>query len=152
MSYTNRQLAAYPSVSLHDCLADRLEVFGDRLEFVFENGFTLTPRTALNPEDACADTGRAALVFTGAEAEFYLYREHRLFGIRLCTTVKQLSMEQLAQKLGSGRWKLEFIGEHYGYRSAVYTCWIHRRRRPWFMDCRLDVCYEQAEYFWNDAR
>jgi len=151
MPYTYSQINAYPSVSLHDCRANRLNLNSERLEFTFDIGFTLTPQTELNAQNRCVDTGRAALVFTGAEAEFYLYREHRLFRRTVVTTRKTLSMNQLADKLNSGEWELEFIHEYFGYNSAFYACCIWQKCKPWSIECQLDIYCKQIEYFWNDT-
>lgn len=151
MSYTHNTSNAYPSVGLHDRRATGLVIYGQRPEFTFDGGFTLTPKTALNPQASCVDTGRAALAFTEAETEFHIHREHRLFRRTVLTTRKKITLKQLAEKLNSGRWELEFIHEYYGYNSAFYNCCIWQRHKPYHIECQLDVYCEDIEYLWDDA-
>jgi|GEM_PF-6468160 len=151
MTFSHSQINAYPAISLHDHRATHLDAAENRLAFTFDGGFTLTPQISPDLQNSCKNSGRAALVFHDAEAEFYIHREHRIFGISFLITRKNYSLKKLAEKLCSGSWELEFIGEYHGYNSVFYTCCIWQKHKPYHIDCQLDIYCENIEYLWNDT-
>lgn len=151
MDWLHRAANAHNEISLHDCRATHLTVCGDRIEFDFDSGFTLVSGTALNPSGRNADTGRSALVFPKAEAEFHLHTEHSLFRRNIFTIRRQIPLSLLAEKLKSGSWELEFIHEYYGYHSALFLCCIWQKHKPYHIDCQLELCCKEIEYYWNET-
>ena len=149
MNWLNRETGLNNEIGLHDCRAVRLSVSTDNVEFYFDSGFTLIPHTRFNDSEKPRETEASALLFDQPEIEISLFKEHRLFGRNLFTTRRIVSLPEFAEMLNSRKWELEFIHEYYGYHSALYACCVWQKRKPYHIDCQLDVYCKNIVYLWN---
>ena len=154
--------------SLHDAIAEKMELEGDELRLFFPDGFVLHPEDPLNPYDDPRQTGPSRVVFSllfpsyrkfGYDDSISLevFRDHLLRPIRLFrevnplfTTCSRTKITKLAEKINSGAWRLEFVSKftHYdiGY---LYECYIRTKRR-WHR-CYLTVDCRRVSFFWNEV-
>jgi len=150
LSYKYSQANAHSTISLHDCRATNAVFNSGCLSLDFEDGFVLTSDNTDNPFNRTAYTDASRLVFSGIEeADVYIFREVRLFRKTICTLRKRISLERLAEMIASKKYQFEFIHETFGYRSAIYNCWLWFDRRPYHIECQLDIMYDRLDYLWN---
>ena len=131
--------------SLHDCRAVSLKMDGNSLDFYFPDGIYYEGYGEDWP-----NTGRAEVSFKlipQYTIHFYTFEGDGRESVRKFYTVRQL-----ADKLASGEWELEFAYRYDGYREIMYTCWIWQNQEPWSMEAQLFIASEETVFNWDPPR
>ena len=148
MSWLHTQSAG---ISLHDYRATYLAISGNQIEFTFEDGFLVLADNEHNPHKRHRKTDRSSLLIRDHTLEsVYLFRELRLFGNRIITVRKSITLNELAENINSGKWQLEFITEYTSYYTVLYNCEIWFDHRPYHMECQFEMVHGGIEYNWNN--
>ena len=127
--------------SLHDCRAKKVVLDGNLLTFVFPDGIFFEEYG-----DDWPNTGPAELAYaTEGGVSVYLFEDMDGYEIRTAYTI-----EQLADKVNSGEWELEFAYQYDGFHEVFHTGWIWQEHEPWSRECQLFIGIKQdAVYRWN---
>ena len=127
--------------SLHDCRARKAAFSENRLTFSFPDGIYYNDYS-----DDWPNTGEAEVEFrTDGELFFYLFEEQDG-----CTIRKSYTMEQLLDRINSGRWEMEFGYRYDGYREIIYTGWIWQNHEPWSREFQMFIGLKEDTVFrWN---
>ena len=136
--------------SLHDCITDRVYFQDKELIFDFPDGFWVLPDHPASDIDKVVRTDAAKVTYTLIDDEYdvtiYVF-EKSLFGQ---TIRKEWSIGELADKINSGKCKLEFLYRYnQGNNNAILMCNIRVDKKPYFKDCWIEITYASLEYAWN---
>lgn len=147
----NWQHTQNSGIGLHDCRAAHMTVSDDRIEFTFDEGFVVLPGNEHNSHNRARMTDKASLVISKYDLEsVYVFREIRLFGKRILTIRKNISLNELADRINCGKWQLEFITEYVNAFTVLYNCEIWSDRKPYHTECQIEMVYGSIEYNWNN--
>ena len=142
---------AYPQIFFHDCIADRAYFDGRDLVMEFgEDGFWVGENFPGNHFGKLLRTDKAQVRFVDVEKEFitvYVFRTYRLFYKSLFTRRIYVTPDELARKINSGKWKLEFVTEVYDKGQCFFSGHIQwpSKTQEWQMYL---IC-KHIRYFWN---
>lgn len=127
--------------SLHDCRATYVEMTGKQLVFCFPDGFFFEDYT-----DDWPNTGKSAVEYNiNGGVTFYLFDDKEGCEIR-----EKYTIEQVAGKINSGEWELEFGYEYEGYQEVFHTGWIWQNHEPWSRECQMFIgTKDDVVYRWN---
>lgn len=136
--------------SLHDCITDRVYFQDKELIFDFPDGFWVLPDHPASDINKVVRTDAAKVTYTLIDDEYdvtiYVF-EKSLFGQ---TIRKEWSIGELADKINSGKCKLEFLYRYnQGNNNAILMCNIRVDKKPYFKDCWIEITYASLEYAWN---
>ena len=133
--------------SLHDCRATSVEMTDKQLVFCFPDGFFYKDYT-----DDWPNTGKSAVAYsidgeyrTDGGMTFYLFDDRDDCEIR-----EKYTIEQVAGKINSGEWELEFGYQYEGYQEVFHTGWIWQNHEPWSRECQMFIGPKEAVvYRWD---
>ena len=139
--------------TLHDCVTERVCFADNVLSFDFSDGFWVLPDHPEGIPDKAVRTDASRVEYTLMDNEYdvtiYVF-EKSLFGqiVR-----KEWSIEDLVDKINSGKCKLEFLYRYnQGDHNAIWKCCLHRGKKPYFADCEIEITYASVQYRWNHLR
>ena len=58
-------------------------------------------------------------------------------------------MEYFATQINNGRWQFEFVDELYAWHTAVFNGWLWFDKKPYHLECQLQLSFEDMIYSWN---
>ena len=132
--------------SLHDCRVTAMEYEDDEVLMRIPDGI-------MNAEygDDWPNTGSAAVAFTIEDDDF---SSLNLFVEEDGKTVRyEYSLEELAEKINSGEWELEFGYRYEGYMSLFYIVWIWAKEPPYNYEAQLFInTFGRETVLWNKPR
>ena len=125
---------------LHDCRATSVDLINNRLIFHFPNGIYYDDYS-----DDWPNTGKAEVEYRIDGVMFYLFVDKNACEIR-----ERYSAEELAQKINTGAWELEFGYQYDGYQEVLHTGWIWQEQEPWMQECQMFIeTSDDAIYRWD---
>lgn len=129
--------------SLHDCRALSAGFSDGILTFRFPDGIFCADYSNDWP-----NTGKAQVEFTVDPMRgvcFYLFISAEGKTIR-----QEYTVEQLAEKINTHEWELEFAYRYDGFEEILYTGWIWAEQKPWTYECELWVgSREDTVFRWD---
>ena len=149
---------AYPSISLHDCRSNDIQIDGRDLIINFPDGFWITPVSSYIDHDRPLKTGPAQLCIRGFLENFEfdsidVYKTTHIFGKPVLCRRLQPEDSAFLKLFQKGKYELEFITEyHKGYMPilSLYQCMIwYKKFRKWY-ECQFEMTAESMEYRWNE--
>lgn len=147
---------SYPDIILHNCLVTKMENNNGDLNIEFKDGFWIVGKSQYSGLEETVATDLSKISFVDCDFEdikISLFLEYGLFHKTFIIRRKFISLEKLILKINSGEWKLEIIDEYYGYRSTLFNCAVHSRKKPYYLDCQIEIgYYNDLIYKWNSLR
>lgn len=144
---------AYEHISLHDCIANKIEFADNMLELSFGDGFWVLADSKYNPYGETLHTDESKLNFIDFDGEMsvcYIFKRHYLFRKRICTTRKKIKLEMLFEKVNVGEWEIEFNEQYHSYRRKLFFGSVSTKKKIWAFDFQLVIDCENMEYCWNN--
>lgn len=136
-------------MTLHDCIATKIEIDGQDLLIDFPDGIWLMGKTKLNPNEETMRTDAARLRFENFELDsLFLYKEFRLFRKTLFTRRVDVDLDTLMRKINSGEWELEFLYTYRCYRWRLYNSCIWRKKGC-VLESQLTIECDDVIVCWN---
>ena len=143
------------TISLHDCVANSVEISDGVLSLSFDDGFWVLPDSKYNSCDATVRTDKSKIEFVDFDedmSEFYLFKRHYLFGKRLCTTRKEVKLKEVFEKINTGEWKIEFNEQYEGFHRVLFFGGITTKKKIWELEFQMVIDCEKIECYWNNIR
>lgn len=139
-------------ISLHDCRSSKLLIEGNKLTFVFDEGFFVSENNAQNLIGTPAYTDRSEVVFETPsddpedDVTVYLFSDTGEEGRSIR---EEIPLAKLAELLERGM-ELEFLYKYEGYSSFIFDCWLWFDTEPYHRECELRIPAESVSYRWNE--
>ena len=127
--------------SLHDCRAKKIILNENSLTFIIPDGIFFDDYS-----DDWPNTWEAEVEYVIDEGvTFYFFDDKDWNEIR-----KKYTIEQVAEKVNSGEWELEFGYQYNGYHEIFHTGWIWQNHEPWSFECQMFIGTKTDAIFrWN---
>lgn len=139
------------TLSLHDCIADKVYYANGTLRFELPDGLWITSIHAGNALNKTVKTDAAAVDFTVEKLSDMTVRvfTRSFFGK---TKAELWEMEDLIKRINHGECTLEFIYQYRSYFEQMWYCAIHSPRKPYYRECQLHLPKTEATFYWNHLR
>ena len=62
------------------------------------------------------------------------------------------TIQELINKINSGKCKLEFIYQFLDHNSRIIECELKLDRKPYHQECILRISAPEVSYYWNNLR
>ena len=140
-------------LTLHDCIAERAYFENGKLGFEFDDGFWVLPD---HPESALSElvrTDRSKVEYTLEDGEDYdvtVYVFKKSFFKKVIRT--EWSVQELVNKINTGKCKLEFLYQYIDYNSRIVECEIKFDKKPYRQECIMKISAPEVGYYWNNLR
>lgn len=139
------------TLTLHDCVAERIEYSEGILRFIFPDGFWIMPNHNDNNLGETVRTDSAVVDFRIKNIDDVTLDvfSRSIFNKTRADTWR---INELIQYVNNGICKIEFI---YQYRSSfeqMWKCAIHSNKKPYYRDCQLHIPSTEAVFYWNKLR
>lgn len=127
----------------------------DNKDIIFEfddNGFWVIENNKHNPFGKTLRTDKSELRFVNCDSDFtsiYIFKVFYLFRKPVLTNRIEISLEDLTSQINSGKWQFEFIDELYAWDKAEFNGWLWFGKKPYHMECQLQLSFEDMLYSWN---
>jgi hypothetical protein len=120
-------------------------------------GFWVSEKHPMNNFKEILRTGEAEIHFTNADNNneydwnrVTISKDLQIFGKRLLTTQKEMSIRDFSTIFNSKKWRYEIIYEYYSQNGAIFTGIISAPPRYcWTYGCQIELKYKDREYRWN---
>ena len=140
-------------LTLHDCVAGRAYFENGKLGFEFDDGFWVSPD---HPESGLSElvrTDRSKVEYTLEDGEDYdvtVYVFKKSFFKKVIRT--EWSVQELVNKINTGKCKLEFLYQYIDYNSRIVECEIKFDKKPYRQECIMKISAPEVGYYWNNLR
>ena len=141
-------------LTLHDCVAERMDLEGNCIRFYLPDGFWVTRHHSENDTGKVIKTDAAVVNFSVEAPEdisLTVFNRKRWLWIRR-TVVETWDLKDLMTALNSGKCVLEFITQYRSYYEQMWHCAIRSGTRPWYRECQVFLPGAEATYCWNQLR
>ena len=146
-------------LTLHDCIAERAYFENGKLGFEFSDGFWISPK---HPESNLSklvrtDFSKVEYILENGEdydVTVFVFKRSSCFkrfsykkAIRIEWTV-----QELVNKINSGKCKLEFLYQYVDYKSRIIECELKFDKKPYHRECVIKISAPKVSYYWNNLR
>jgi hypothetical protein len=144
---------AYPNIILHDCIIEKVMIENEIITFEFDDsGFWIGADNPQNPYQKILRTDKAEVKFTDCDLDFSsvrVFKQKRFIRKTIFTTANNISLYDFASLINSGKYRFEFVDEYYASRSAMFGGYLRTERKPYHVECQLEMRYTDMIYSWN---
>ena len=139
------------TITLHDCIADRVCFSDNILRFYLPDGFWVTPLHEDNNLDKTVRTDAAVVDFRldGIDSIYLCVFTQNFFKK---TRVEAWEMRDLMREINSGKCSIEFIYQYRTHFEQMWLCEIRANKKPYFRECQLHLPETEATFRWNNLR
>lgn len=143
----------YPNIILHDCHVTKISVENKDIILEFDDyGFWMIENNKHNPFGKTLRTDKSEIRFVNCQLDsisIYIFKVFHLFRKPVLTNRIEIPLENLMYQINSGKWRFEFIDEYYACNEALFNGWIRFDKKPYHMECQLQLLFEDMKYSWN---
>ena len=139
------------TLTLHDCVAERIDFCDGYLRFVLTDGFWITPNHNDNNFGNTVRTDAAIVDFNIRNMSDITVRVFTP-SIFKKTKVEIWEMRELMQTVNSGSCSIEFISQYRAYFEQMWHCAIRSKKKPYYRECQLHLPETEAIFRWNNLR
>ena len=139
------------TLTLHDCIAEKVTFCDGILRFYLPNGFWITPEHDENILDKTVRTDAAVvdfLISDSDEISVDMFKKS-LFNK---TMVESWEINDLIDAINKGDFSLEFVYQYRANFEQLWQCVIHTKKELYYMECQLHLPEAQATFRWNNLR
>ncbi|MBQ7818028.1 MAG: hypothetical protein IJ388_04460 [Oscillospiraceae bacterium] len=139
------------TLTLHDCIADKVNFSDNILRFYLPDGIWITPLHKDNKLSKTVRTDAAIVDFRITNFDdiiLYVYTR----GVFKRTQAKICKMHDLMRDINSGKYSFEFISQYRSHFEQMWHCAIHSKKKPYYMECQLHLPAAEAIFHWNNLR
>lgn len=134
-------------LSLHDCIAEKVEIKNNILTFVFENGIWIFPSHPANKSDTTVRSDIAQVDFhLDDEITINVLRKN-IFKNTLC---EDWDINELIDFINSKSAGLEFVYQYKSHGEQLLKCELKFNKRPFRYKCELIIPASKIIYSWNN--
>ena len=139
------------TLTLHDCVADKVSVFNNTLRFTFPDGLWVTPLHEDNTSDKTLKTDAAVVDFCVENIDNIKVHTftRTLFGK---TKVETWNIHILMNAINNGECTIEFITQYRAHFEQMWLCVLHSKKKPYYRECQLHLPGTEATFRWNDIQ
>lgn len=139
------------TLTLHDCVAERICYSNGILRFYLPDGLWITPNHAENSLDKTVRTDAAIAEFRIEDINDITVRvfTRGAFGK---TKAEIWEMSDLMDAINSGKCWFVFIYQYRAYFEQMWSCAIRSKRKPDYRECQLHLPGTSAVFRWNELR
>lgn len=139
------------TLTLHDCVAERVSFSNGILRFYLSDGFWITTQHKENVLDRTVRTDAAVVDFCIKDLD----------DVTLCVFVRNIlgktkaeiwKMRDLINGINSGEFTIEFLYQYRSYFEQMWHCVIRSDRKPYHRECQLHLPEATAVFRWNNLR
>ena len=139
------------TLSLHDCVADKVCFSDNTLRFYLPDGFWVTPNQKESHCDKVVRTNASAVDFSLKNIDdAYVRVFNRNIFKKTYTDIWEIN--KLVSTINNGECSIEFIYQYRTYFEQMWHCVIHSKKKPYYRECQLHLPETEATFFWNDLR
>ena len=62
------------------------------------------------------------------------------------------SLQELVNKINTGKCKLEFLYQYIDYNSRIVECELKFDKNPYRQECIMKISAPRVDYYWNNLR
>lgn len=140
-------------LTLHDCIAERAYLENGTLGFEFNDGFWVSPDHPESNLSELVRTDFSKVEYTlessiGCDVVVYVF-ERTLFKKTVRT---EWTVEQLVEKINSGKCRLEFLYQYIDCNCRIVECALRSDKKPYYRECLMWIYAPEVSYYWNNLR
>lgn len=137
------------TLTLHDCVADKIEFADGWLRFYLPDGLWVNPNHEDSPLEKTVRTDAAVVDFKIKDLDdirvtVFIRNRFRK------TRVEFWDMHELMDAVNSGACSLEFFFQYRASFEQMWDCAIRSEKKPYYRDCQLHLPETEAIYRWNN--
>lgn len=139
------------TLTLHDCVADKVSFSDNTLRFYLPDGFWVTPLHKDNELNNTVRTDAAIVDFLVDDIDDVLLRvfTHNVFKK---TRAEIWEMHDLIRDINNGKCSIEFIYQYRTHFEQMWHCAIRSKKKPYYRECQLHLPSAEATFYWNNLR
>ena len=137
------------TLTLHDCIADRVCDSDGMLRFFLPDGIWITPHHKENPLGKTVRTDAAVVDFRAEDLKEITVQVFTRRRFRK-TKVDFWAMKDLMDAINHKGWELEFIYQYRATFEQLWTCSLRSRKKPYYRKCQIHLPRTEATFYWND--
>ncbi len=140
-------------LSLHDCIAERAYFENGNLGFEFNDGFWISPDHPDSNLSKIVKTDLSKVEYAledGNEYDVTIYVFRETFFKKIVRT--EWTIQNLINKINSGKYKLEFLYQYIDYNSRIVECKLICDKKPYRQECIMKISSSSVSYYWNNLR
>ena len=139
------------TLSLHDCIAEKVCLSDNVLRFYFSDGFWIIP--------SHKDSYLNKIVKTDEAVVDFLFEN--INDITICvfkrnifkkTYVEYWEVNDLMNAINKKNFTIEFIYQYRKYNEQMWYCIIRSKNNYYTYECQLHLPNISATYYWNNLR
>ena len=139
------------TLTLHDCVADKVSLSNNTLRFTLPDGLWVTPLHEENTSDKTIKTDAAVV-------DFFV---ETLNDIKVCVFtrtffgkihVETWDIHTLVNAIKNGECTLEFITQYRTHFEQMWQCVLRGKKKPYYRECQLHLPGAEATFRWNDVQ
>ena len=139
------------TLTLHDCIADKVCFSDNILRFYLPDGFWVTPHHKDNELNKIVRTDAAIVDFRIDDIDDIFLRVFTQ-NVFKKTRAEIWDMRDFIRGINSGKYTIEFIYQYRTYFEQMWQCAIRSKKRPYYRECQLHLPQTEATFHWNDLQ
>ncbi len=139
------------TLTLHDCIAEKVYLSDDILRFYFSDGFWIIPCHTENNLNKIVRTDKAVVDFLIKNIDDITIRVFKRNVLKK-TYVVYWKITDLINAINKKNFTIEFIYRYRTYHEQMWYCIIRSKNNYRSYECQLHLPNTLATYYWNDLR
>ena len=137
------------TLSLHDCVAEKVCYSDGVLRFYLSDGLWLLPAHDANELNKIVKTDAAVVDFRIKDPYDITIRVFTQRRFRK-TYVECWELRDLIDAVNSGKCIIEFIYQYRTFFEQMWSCAIRSGEKPYYRECQLHLEQTEAVFRWNN--
>jgi len=139
------------TLTLHDCIADKVDCCDGFLRFHFPQGFWIYSGHAENNTGKTVKTDAAVVDFFIEDLDEI--KAHVLTPKLFGTKKEELwEVKDVIDLINGGNCSIEFIYQYRTFFEQMWECAIRSEKKPHYRRCQLHLPKSKAVFRWNNLR
>ena len=139
------------TLTLHDCIAEKIEYSDRCLRFCFRDGFWITAMHDDNKSGKTVRTDTAVVDFQIDSIDDIIIQVFTK-NIFKKTEVNLLEMPDLIRSINCGNCSIEFVNQYRTHFEQMWQCVIRSKKKPYYRECQLHLPNTEATFRWNNLQ
>ncbi len=139
------------TLTLHDCIANKIAFKDSTLRFTLSDGFWITSNHNDNNLGKTVRTDAAIVDFHIDDINditIHVFTKN----IFKKTNVESWDMNELMEDINNGKISIEFITQYRTHFEQLWRCAIRSKKKPYYRECQLHLPETKAIFRWNNLR
>ncbi|MBQ6825895.1 MAG: hypothetical protein IKT38_02805 [Clostridia bacterium] len=134
-------------LTLHDCIANKIQLENGILSFYFQNGFWITPLHYANNSSNVVRTDFSQVDYQ-INGKVYIYVFRKNIFRKIIRT--EWTLEQLINFINNSNSSLEFLYQYKSQDEQLLKGYLRFDKAPYCYECELEIPACKIEYRWNN--